>query len=170
MAGHDPVSPGNAVTTQASPTCPSTGETRQRHGRHRRKRGQTRASVVFGAHLASAVSLFFLLFEGRPRAESTSAFGLHLKRRRSKPFAEDRRAPPWLGSRCSTILSAFDATTSTRARPDIFAVVGVEAVISHSHEEKESIWRVNYPEQFSLTWCPAVYHPPGVCFRRGGNR
>merc|ERR1711934_1129984 len=42
------------------------GDEEQRHGRHRQeKRGQTRASVVFGAHLASAVSLFFFLFEGR---------------------------------------------------------------------------------------------------------
>ena len=75
-------------------------------------------------------------------AESTSAFGLHLKRRRSKPFAGDRRAPPWLGSRCLHPFSPlFDATTNAHnARPDIFAVVGVEAVISHFtfEEEKES--------------------------------
>ena len=71
--------------------------------------------------------------------ESTSAFGLLLKRRSSKPFGGDRRAPPWLGSHCFHPFSPlFDATTlAHNARPpgDMF-----EAVISHftSEEEKES--------------------------------
>ena len=54
---------------------------------------------------------FFLLFKGAGRAArtSTSAFGLHLKRRSSNPFAGDRRAPLWLGSRCAP------RTTSTHS-------------------------------------------------------
>ena len=68
--------------------------------------------------------------DGRAARKSTSAFGLHLKRRRSKPFGGDRRAPPWLGSRCLHPFSPlFDATTIAHNAPrssDMF-----EAFISH---------------------------------------
>ena len=131
MSGHDPVSSGNALTTHSphSPSvapsgtmqnglvgkrqsasvvhgfsCPSTGETMSSVTVDTAKRNAPRLAPLLCSERISPLlcRCFFSSSKGEGgAAESTSAFGLHLKRRSSKPFAGDRRAPPWLGSRCA---------------------------------------------------------------------
>ena len=98
------------------------GDHQQRDGRHRQeKRGQTRASVVFGAHLASAVSLLFLLFDGRREGGVDVDVGFWLAPQASE-FKAFRRGPPrtalaWLPLPPS-ISPLFDATTIAHNAPN----------------------------------------------------
>ena len=127
--------------------CPSTGETKSSVMVDTAKRNAARLAPLLCSERISPLlcRCFFSSSQGDRSAESTSAFGLHLTRRRSKPFAGDRRAPPWLGSHYLHPFSPlFHATTiahnappgdmhsgsgrnSVRNRSDMF-----EAVISHS--------------------------------------
>ena len=171
MAGHDPGSYENAVTRH-SPHRPAVGTSGTlqygsvggqsalvEHEVHCPSTGETKSSIMVDTAKRNAARLapplcserispqlcrcFSFSSKDEGKAESTSAFGLHLKRRRSNPFAGDRRAPPWLGSRCLHPFSPlFDATTiAHNARPVIFAVVAFEAVISLLKKKKSRIWR-----------------------------
>ena len=142
MSSHDPGSPGYALITQFdehSPSvapwgrlqygsvvgqsalvehevpCPSTGETKSSVMVDTAKRSAARLAPPLCWERISPLlcRCFFSSSKGEGgAAESTSAFGLRLMRRSSKPFGGDRRAPPWLGSHYFHPFSPlFDATT-----------------------------------------------------------
>ena len=101
--------------------CPSTGETKSSVTVDTAKRNAARLAPLLCSERISPLlcRCFFSSSkdEGRAARTSTSAFGLHLKRRSSKPFAGDRRAPPWLGSRCLHLFLRYSMPPPSHITP-----------------------------------------------------